>query len=171
MANAGLTWTKERIERLKELWREGLSASEIAAELGEGVSRNSVLGKAHRLGLAQGERKVASSPRPRKPPHSPDPAPAAEPPPQSKPDPAPMMSDRPPAEAAELPRRDEAIVPQSHGVTIMELREGVCRWPLGDPTTPAFRYCGARAVEGLPYCSHHAQLAYQPAAERKRLRA
>src|SRR5215218_3867955 len=81
MANAGLTWTAERIERLKELWTEGLSASEIAAELGEGVSRNAVLGKAHRLGLAQGERKGASMPRPRKPPHSPDPAPAAEPPP------------------------------------------------------------------------------------------
>ena len=41
MANVGLTWTKERIERLKELWTEGLSASQMAAELGEGVSRNS----------------------------------------------------------------------------------------------------------------------------------
>ena len=79
MANAGLTWTKERIERLKELWTEGLSASQIAAELGEGVSRNAVLGKAHRLGLAQGEGKVASTPRPRKPTHPPAPAPAVEP--------------------------------------------------------------------------------------------
>ncbi|MDQ5827231.1 MAG: GcrA family cell cycle regulator, partial [Chloroflexota bacterium] len=42
---------------------------------------------------------------------------------------------------------------------------------LGDPTTPEFRYCGAHAVEGLPYCAHHAQMAYQPATERKRLRA
>src|SRR5215207_8315401 len=50
----------------------------------------------------------------------------------------------------------------------MELREGVCCWPLGDPTTPAFRYCGARAVGGLPYCAHHDQIAYQPAAKRKR---
>jgi len=65
----------------------------------------------------------------------------------------------------------EVVAPQSQGVTIMELREGMCRWPLGDPTTPAFRYCGARAVEGLLYCAHHAQLAYQPAAERKRVRA
>src|SRR5215210_7113136 len=171
MANVGLTWTKGRIERLKELWGEGLSASQIAAELGEGVSRNAVLGKAHRLGLAQGEAKVASTPRPRKPTRPPDPAPAVEPPPQNDPDAAPMMSNRPPTEAAELPRRDEAIVPQSEGVTIMELREGVCRWPLGDPTTAEFRYCGARAVEGLPYCAHHAQMAYQPATERKRLRA
>jgi len=182
MANAGLTWTKERIERLKELWTEGLSASEIAAELGEGVSRNSVLGKAHRLGLAQGERKGASMPRSRKPVRPPAPPPVvelpppdkpvpAEPPPQNNPHPAPMMSDRPPAEAAELPRREEAVVPQSEGVTIMELRESTCRWPLGDPTTPEFRYCGGRAISGLPYCAHHSQLAYQPATERKRLRA
>jgi GcrA cell cycle regulator len=117
------------------------------------------------------ERKVPSTPRSRKPPHSPAPAPAVEPPPQNNPNPAPMISNRPPAEAAELPRRDEAIVPQSEGVTIMELREGVCRWPLGDPTSPDFRYCGARASEGLPYCAYHAQIAYQPATERKRLRA
>jgi len=171
MANAGLTWTKERIERLKELWTEGLSASQIAAELGEGVSRNAVLGKAYRLGLAQSEGKGASTPRQRKPTHPPDQAPAVEPPPQNNPHPAPMMSNRPPAEAAELPRREEAVVPQSEGVTIMELRESTCRWPLGDPTTPEFRYCGGGAISGLPYCAHHSQLAYQPATERKRLRA
>src|SRR5215211_1213877 len=66
-AGAGMTWTEERIERLKELWGEGLSASQIAAEFGGDVSRNAVLGKAHRLGLAQGGRKGASTPRPRKP--------------------------------------------------------------------------------------------------------
>jgi GcrA cell cycle regulator len=134
------------------------------------MSRNAVLGKAHRLGLAQGESKVASSPRPRKPTRPP--APAVEPPPQNDLNPAPMtVSQLPAAQAAELPLREVAFVPRLEGVTIMELREGVCRWPLGDPTIPAFRYCGARAVEGLPYCPHHAQLAYQPVAERKRLRA
>src|SRR3954465_6580408 len=68
MARAGLTWTEERIERLKELWTEGLSASQIAAELGGDVSRNSVLGKANRLGLAHGPAKASSAPRPCKPP-------------------------------------------------------------------------------------------------------
>ena len=66
-AGAGMTWTKERIELLTKLWTEGLSASQIAAELGGDVSRNSVLGKAHRLGLAQSGGKGASTPRPRKP--------------------------------------------------------------------------------------------------------
>jgi GcrA cell cycle regulator len=83
-----------------------------------------------------------------------------------------MIMDLQPAQEFEsTPLEQTDVVPRSEGVTIMELRESTCRWPLGDPTTPAFRYCGARAVEGLPYCSHHAQVAYQPAAERKRLRA
>jgi len=68
-------------------------------------------------------------------------------------------------------RQEEVVVPLSKQVTIMELREAMCRWPLGDPATPEFRYCGAQAIMGLPYCPYHAQVAYQPAAERKRLRA
>jgi GcrA cell cycle regulator len=63
------------------------------------------------------------------------------------------------------------VLPRSAGVTIMELREAMCRFPLGDPTTPEFRFCGAQAITGLPYCAHHAQIAYVPAAERKRVRA
>jgi len=62
------------------------------------------------------------------------------------------------------------VAAQSLGVTLMQLREAMCRWPLGDPTTPSFRFCGAAPAMGLPYCAHHAQIAYQPAAERKRLR-
>jgi GcrA cell cycle regulator len=53
----------------------------------------------------------------------------------------------------------------------MELREYMCRWPMGDPTTPDFRFCGARSQTGLPYCSHHARIAYQPAADRRRDRS
>jgi GcrA cell cycle regulator len=66
---------------------------------------------------------------------------------------------------------EEVVVPLSERVTIMELRESMCRWPLGDPTTPDFRFCGARSITGLPYCTYHARVAYQPAAERKRIRA
>ncbi len=73
------------------------------------------------------------------------------------------------AGTASLP--EEITSPPQEGLTIMDLREGMCRWPLGDPTRPEFRYCGEHAMVGLPYCSHHAQIAYQPTAERKRLRA
>jgi len=170
-AGAGMTWTKERIELLTKLWTEGLSASQIAAELGGSMSRNAVLGKANRLGLTHGAAKGIGTPRPRKP-SPPEPAPGTETFSLQDPSPAAMMtSPQPAAPPTPLPPREGAVAPRSEGVTIMELREAMCRWPLGDPTTPAFRYCGAGAVEGLPYCPHHAQIAYQPATERKRLRA
>ena len=172
MANVGLTWTKERIERLKELWTEGLSASQIAAELGSDVSRNAVISKANRLGLAHGSAKEKSTPRTRKPSGPPEPPQQAETPAQQDPASVPGTASEQPTRQPEVTvAQAEVVVPPSMGVTIMELREFMCRWPLGDPTTPEFRYCGARANEGLPYCPHHAQIAYQPATERKRLRA
>jgi GcrA cell cycle regulator len=55
-------------------------------------------------------------------------------------------------------------------VTIVELREAMCRWPLGDPTTPEFRYCGIQSTGSGPYCTHHGTIAYQPAQDRRRER-
>jgi GcrA cell cycle regulator len=100
------------------------------------VSRNAVLGKAHRLGLAQRERKGGSTPRPRTPTRPPEPPTPTEPP--SRQDPGPV-----PGPASEQPTRQpqvtsapvEEVPPRSEGVTIMELREFMCRWPVGDPTT------------------------------------
>src|SRR3954470_7380072 len=67
MTDAGMTWTDERVELLAKLWSEGLSASQIAAEIGGGVSRNAVIGKVHRLGLSgRGKAKAAGPQRPRK---------------------------------------------------------------------------------------------------------
>jgi GcrA cell cycle regulator len=91
MAEAGLTWTKERIELLTKLWSEGLSASQIAAELGGSMSRNAVISKAHRLGLAHGASKVASTPPARKPRRSPEPCPTDESSGQADPALAPTM--------------------------------------------------------------------------------
>ena len=188
MAEASLTWTKERIELLTKLWTEGLSASQIAAELGENVSRNAVISKAHRLGLAHGAPKVASTPRPPKPSRPPEPCPTGEtseqadpalapttvnPQPKLKPKEARPREDATvPAQAVEETRPEvDGLVPVSRRVQIMDLREGTCRWPLGDPSSADFCYCGASAMTGMPYCAHHAQVAYQPATERKRLRA
>ena len=170
MAKVGQTWTEDRIELLTKLWREGLSASQIAAELGGDVSRNSVLGKANRLELVRNEVKGAGTPRPRKPdrlmaplqvaPSQPGPAlPSAE------------TREQPPKAPAVTAASGEVAAPRFKCVTLMQLRESMCRWPLGDPATPEFRFCGARADMGMPYCGYHAQIAYQPASERKRLRA
>lgn len=171
MIDAGATWTDERVELLKKLWSDGLSASQIAAELGN-VTRNAVIGKVHRLGLSgRAKDKVApAAQRPRKPartPSAPTPIMPADrgnvlvaPLPQM-----PVVEDAPGASADE-----DLAIPMSERVTIMDLRESMCRWPMGDPTKPEFRFCGARSITGLPYCTHHARIAYQPVADRKRER-
>ena len=65
----------------------------------------------------------------------------------------------------------EVVVPMNEPVTIMELRESMCRWPLGDPAAPDFRYCGGDAPIGAgPYCRFHSRIAYQPTQSRNRIR-
>jgi GcrA cell cycle regulator len=65
-----MNWTDERVELLRKLWAEGLSASQIAAQLG-GVSRNAVIGKVHRLKLSSRGRSTAAAPRTRRRPQCP----------------------------------------------------------------------------------------------------
>ncbi|PVE23910.1 GcrA cell cycle regulator [Microvirga sp. KLBC 81] len=171
MTDAGATWTDERVELLRKLWTDGLSASQIAAELGN-VTRNAVIGKVHRLGLsgrAKDVKPATAAPRVRKVTRAPSaPAPIA---PQAHSNvvlaPIPLQPVR--AEQEVMVEEDVAI-PMSERVTIMDLRESMCRWPMGDPTKPEFRFCGARSITGLPYCTHHARIAYQPVADRKRER-
>jgi GcrA cell cycle regulator len=166
-------WTDDRVELLKKLWNDGLSASQIAGELG-GVTRNAVIGKVHRLGLS-GRAKTqasASSARPRK--AAPRPAsnfsahgatrgatalaPRPRPEPETRPEPRVELLD------------PDVVVPFSERVTIMELRENMCRWPMGDPTQPEFRYCGLKTDTGMTYCAYHCRIAYQPAGDRRRER-
>jgi GcrA cell cycle regulator len=170
MTDAGVTWTDERVELLKKLWADGLSASQIATEIGGGVSRNAVIGKVHRLGLSgRGKAKATSPQRPRKATRAPS-APA----PLSQPVRNNVVLAPVPASLAVEPQtevqvdEEAVVVPMSERVTIMDLRESMCRWPMGDPTKPEFRFCGARSVAGLPYCPHHARVAYQPVTDRKR---
>ncbi len=171
MMDAGATWTDERVERLKKLWADGLSASQIAGELGN-VTRNAVIGKVHRLGLsgrAKDKAASAAPQRPRKAARTPSaPAPIA-PQPHINVVSAPIPL-QPVMEESEVLAEDDMAVPASERVTIMDLRESMCRWPMGDPTKPEFRFCGARSITGLPYCTHHARIAYQPVADRKRER-
>ena len=171
MSDAGGTWTEERVELLKKLWSDGFSASQIAAEIG-GVTRNAVIGKVHRLGLSgRGKTSTAGIPRPRKP-RLAGPQPVSAPMARGNVALAPKIAPRLiPQPLPQAVPEEQVVVPLAERVTIMELRESMCRWPMGDPTTPEFRFCGARAIGGLPYCTHHAQIAYQPAAERKRIRA
>ncbi|MBB4197152.1 GcrA cell cycle regulator [Rhodoblastus sphagnicola] len=167
-----MSWTDERVETLKKMWLDGLSASQIANELGHGVSRNAVIGKVHRLGLSGRAKSPAATPaRPRK-----------EEPVRPQAAPAPLthgamthgalalaMDALPAPAPAPRVATEEVVIAISERVTIMDLREAMCRWPLGDPTNPDFRYCGAKMQIGAgPYCLAHARIAYQPAQDRRR---
>ena len=143
-----------------------MSASQIAAELGN-VTRNAVIGKVHRLGLS-GRAKSPSSAAPR----------------QRKARPAQQMMrvSRPVsrgntalAHAFEVemepdPIAFDNVVPMSQRLSLLELNEATCHWPVGDPSSPEFFFCGGKALAGLPYCAHHSRVAYQPAADRRRRR-
>ena len=159
-----MSWTDERVELLKKLWADGLSASQIAAELG-GITRNAVIGKVHRLGLSGRAKSPSSSaPRPRKArAHShmmrvPRPS---------------MRGNTALAQAYEYEAEPEPelldnIIPIGQRRTLLELTEDTCRWPIGDPATPEFFFCGGTPVTGLPYCHYHSRVAYQPAVDRRR---
>jgi GcrA cell cycle regulator len=172
MSEAATGWTDDRVELLGRLWSEGQSASQIAAVLGGGVTRNAVIGKVHRLGLS-GRGKTGAAPAPvraQKPTRSPSHPMAmdgarlngvAEVVAEVKPEPRPVAAWQKP----------EVAIPETRLVTILELRDTMCKWPIGDPSRADFGFCGGGSVSGLPYCAAHCQIAYQPAAERRRLRA
>lgn len=165
-------WTDERVELLRKLWSEGLSASQIAAQLGS-VSRNAVIGKVHRLKLSGRGRTTATAPRTKK----------AATPSQGRIvktqvtrvvtmtsganalkvafDAQPVMRQRP---------VEDVVVPIQRKLTLVQLTERTCKWPNGDPLSEEFNFCGADAGESGPYCGYHAKIAFQPAAERRRAR-
>ena len=170
-----MSWTDERVEQLRQAWMEGKSASQIASLLGHGLTRNAVIGKVHRLGLA-GRAKSPNAggahARPQQTPQSSRSRAA----PRVAPSPAAGMvrgatalAIRPQALAEVAHEIETVVLPMSVRVTIVELKEAMCRWPLGDPTSPDFRYCGSPTNAG-PYCQYHGRLAYQPAESRRRER-
>ena len=151
-------WTDERVELLKKLWQDGLSASQIAKQLG-GVTRNAVIGKVHRLGLSgratpsKPARTVFKAPRPARPVSAAPSAPRriAEPVAHA-PHPAPVR-----------------YVDEAPGTaTVLTLGAHMCKWPIGDPSTDSFTFCGRRSGGEGPYCVEHARVAYQPPQAKKK---
>ena len=159
-----MTWTDERVEQLKKLWSDGLSASQIAAELG-GITRNAVIGKVHRLGLS-GRTKApsASAPRPRKP-RTTHMLRVARPVVRGNTALAHAYAYDYEVETEQAPV--ENVIPMGQRRTLLELNEQTCRWPIGDPATQDFYFCGGHALTALPYCAYHSRIAYQPPAARR----
>jgi len=159
-----MSWTDDRVELLKKLWAEGLSASQIAGQLG-GVTRNAVIGKVHRLGLSgRATTSRAKSTRSRK--HK-----TAR---QTNSPRLGLFSNSNTAMRAisgssdgvkEEPFRSqyvELVIPESERVDLVDLKESQCRWPIGDPQENDFHFCGKNKSESGPYCEYHAEIAFQP---------
>ncbi len=171
-SEAKMSWTDEKVELLRQLWLDGKSASQISAVLGAGLTRNAVIGKVHRLGLAGRAKSASSSSSPATPRapsvarrHAPRAAPSV-----GRVHGATALAMTPDTLIETVPVRieEDVVVPMSLRVTIVELKEAMCRWPLGDPTSTEFRYCGSPAPGTGPYCAHHGKLAYQPMQDRRR---
>ncbi len=159
-----MSWNDERVETLKKLWAEGHSASQIAAELG-GVTRNAVIGKVHRMGLAGRAKSpaAAATARPRKPRSAAN---------MMRITRAPVRGNTALALAYELeaeaePELADNVIPIGQRRSLLELTEETCRWPIGDPGTSDFFFCGGAALTSLPYCAYHSRMAYQPANVRR----
>ncbi len=148
-----MAWTDERVEQLKTLWAEGLSAAQIANKMG-GVTRNAVIGKVHRLGLS-GRATPAKPQRGRA---------------------APELkvngeARRAPAEEVKpvIPEPEfiaPATLDTGDQVTVATIKNNMCKWPIGDPATDDFHFCGQTTLPGKSYCAYHAHMAFQPPQRR-----
>ena len=184
-----MSWTDKRVEILKKMWGEGQSASQIAKELG-GVTRNAVIGKVHRLGLSNragsAGAKAAAKEKAPKAAAKKSAALAAEklqpktesaaPPPQPKVagrraiipagqplPPQPSANEISPEALAKV----NEVEKKSKKISLMELTERTCKWPVGDPATEDFWFCGLPVKAGKPYCEAHVGVAFQPMSSRR----
>lgn len=155
-----MSWTDDRIELLRKSWESGMTASQIAEMLGEGISRNAVIGKAHRLGLQSRPSPVKNGE-----PHAEEaaPAPAAAAPAA----PAPARTDPAAAARAAPARKAARAAARPARTTLLELSEKVCKWPIGHPGEPDFHFCGKPSNPSFPYCAEHCAVAYQAQLPRR----
>jgi GcrA cell cycle regulator len=184
-------WTEERVELLKKLWLEGLSASQIAGVLGEGVTRNAVIGKVHRLKLSGRAKPATSTPRVRS---APRPAARRVSSPSSTSRSSGLgtvmktrnsmsagggggaiqgatalkISEEFEVNVEYAPQVAELFIPVEQRLTLLQLSETTCKWPIGDPLTPDFYFCGQHSEEGKPYCDFHSRRAYHQIEKKKR---
>ena len=154
-----MSWTDERVDILKKLWGEGRTAAEIAKELG-GVTRNAVIGKAHRLKLSGRASPLQKAVK--KPANNAGTKPVKVNKTEKK-----VEKKMPPVAAVSL-KGDE----DRKRIPLIELEANQCRWPIGDPREKDnFGFCGDACGEGSPYCKEHAQVAYQLSSKARQISA
>lgn len=162
-----MSWTDERINLLKKMWKDGKSAAEIAKTLGKGVTRNAVIGKAHRMGLS-GRPSPIKKPAPVKKEITIKKAAAPVAAPSRKSASAAPAKINPllAKEAEDLKKLAKDEIPPGGGVALLDLTERMCKWPIGDPKEPEFTFCGLGIRVGTPYCPAHAAMAFQTSSRR-----
>jgi GcrA cell cycle regulator len=144
-----MEWTEEAIAKLRTLWAEGHSTAEIGRRLN--ISKNAVVGKAHRLNLPPRPSPIRrhegeSAPRPSAPKRAQGPTL----PPLS----ASMGTPVPGLRAVmPTPKYSQRATP--------------CCWPIGEPGKPSFHFCNAASAAGKPYCEEHAAIAYVRVRDRR----
>lgn len=183
-----MSWTDERVALLKKLWMEGLSASQIAAELSGGVTRNAVIGKVHRLKLSARAKPASVAPRAKAPRPSAPRRPSSAGPRGTASAAASAVSQRRTGVAHTMgatalkidPEMDmevvmeatakaaELFIPVEERISLLQLTEKTCKWPIGDPMNSEFHFCGRDSEEGKPYCEFHSRRAYHQIDRRKR---
>jgi GcrA cell cycle regulator len=140
-----MSWTPELTDALRRMWAEGWSASQIAGEL-QVFTRNAVLGRVHRLGLSRQDKphRSRSTAKPkRKPTFS------------AITLVGPMTSRVSRPNLVEQPRIELPMAPRPKMLSILELTVRTCRWPIGDPQSGDFGFCGHQCPPDQPYCQHH----------------
>lgn len=167
-----MSWTEQKIQMLKDMWGHGYSASEIAKHLG-GLTRNAVIGKAHRL-------KLSSRPSPIKredertalTPASGNAIPVMKSTRKRvmlRPLPVlPVPNTVKPASQETYRSSFDTPIKRTEGIAVTKAGDRHCRWPVGDPRSPDFRFCGCAAYESMPYCVDHARVAYQSIGKKHR---
>jgi GcrA cell cycle regulator len=159
-----MDWTEEAIATLRVLWAEGHSTAEIGRRMG--ISKNAVVGKAHRLNLPARPSPIRRVPGQALPPRAPRAAPRP-----AMPRPMPMLPASRPSPLGQMvgsahgqmggPLRPVQTAPApSPRPAAQRFGNASCCWPIGEPGKPGFRFCGSGAMAGKPYCEEHAALAY-----------
>ena len=155
-----MDWTEDAIARLKALWGEGHSTAEIGRRMG--VSKNAVVGKAHRLNLP-----ARPSPIRREGPSRPRPPAVRR---VTGPTLPPLAAAAMPAMAPTAPPARLAVVRparEAPASTRFVARPIPCCWPIGEPGTKSFSFCGCESLPGKPYCAEHAAQAYVKIKDRR----
>ena len=202
-----MAWTEERVKKLTLLWKSGNSASKIAIELGEGVSRNAVIGKIHRLGLSERgsgsngngqkikekkikeknlvehqnskvsdiENSLESSTQRKGKKRGRKPSIKNLTNNENKSTLGLNANENSSLETGEIDTEIDKVAlknmieieKKAKKLNLLELTEKTCKWPIGDPSTSEFWFCGHPSEQGKPYCETHISIAFQPITTRR----